>query len=110
MVKYVVWKIQSLYSTLWMKNLSWTLDNVTCEWTHVGPMNIVLKLLDNSPKHFKLLFISLERTEHESSAVKDKIFLRIFVRKYLPKNIVPPKVKDDRITKYEERLKIARRA
>ncbi|CAB4388397.1 uncharacterized protein OCT59_006997 [Rhizophagus irregularis] len=63
MVKYVVWRIQSLYSALWMKNLSWTLDNVTCEWTHVGPMNIVLKLLDNSPKHFKLLFISLERTE-----------------------------------------------
>lgn len=49
MVKYVVWRIQSLYSALWMKNLSWTLDNVTCEWTHVGPMNIVLKFLDNSP-------------------------------------------------------------
>ncbi|CAB4388398.1 unnamed protein product [Rhizophagus irregularis] len=36
--------------------------------------------------------------------------ISIFVRKYLPKNIVPPKVKDDRITKYEERLKVVSRS
>lgn len=78
MVKYVVWRIQSLYSALWMKNLSWTLDNVTCEWTHVGPMNIVLKLLDNSPKHFKLLFISLERTERNDLYINFPSYLKKF--------------------------------
>ncbi|CAB5300931.1 unnamed protein product [Rhizophagus irregularis] len=49
MVKYIgSGGFGSTYSALWMEGPRWIWDDGAQEWTRAGPMNVALKLLDNS--------------------------------------------------------------
>ncbi|CAB4405080.1 unnamed protein product [Rhizophagus irregularis] len=65
MVKYIgSGGFGSTYSALWMEGPRWIWDDGAQEWTRAGPMNVALKLLDNS-QNISSSYIDQIKTYHK---------------------------------------------
>ncbi|GBC05292.1 hypothetical protein RclHR1_06160003 [Rhizophagus clarus] len=65
MVKYIGrGGFSSIYSALWMEGPRWIWDDDAQEWTRAGPINVVLKRLDNS-QNISSSYINRIKTYHK---------------------------------------------